>query len=374
VRSKENYRPYIFTSAILTLVTIIVFQIYIWREPARLQRDETADRLAAETAGKDLYKENCASCHGEVGQGGIGPALNSLELLESTPDEVFFGLTRIGIPGTLMPAWSQDFGGPFTDEQISQIVAYMRAWEPTAPVIEIAVEEPDPVRGAAIYDQTCFVCHGEDGSGDSAPALNDPERLLKLDDYWYMGVINRGRPAKGMPTWGTVLSPSQIEDVVVLLAAWREGLTVEAGIPLATFVTNALYAIRDFDHPDAVFYLKEAQSLVQGSQEEEIQAIIDLVDENQLFNAEARLIALLPPEEMGEAAFKKSCSPCHGDDGTGGMGPNLHSNSFIQSSDDEIMFKLILEGRRGTAMNGLEGVLGNDEIGNIILLLREWQK
>jgi mono/diheme cytochrome c family protein len=189
-----------------------------------------------------------------------------------------------------------------------------------------------------------------------------------------LGVINRGRPAKGMPTWGTVLSPSQIEDVVVLLAAWREGLTVEAGIPLATFVTNALYAIRDFDHPDAVFYLKEAQSLVQGSQEEEIQAIIDLVDENQLFNAEARLIALLPPEEMGEAAFKKSCSPCHGDDGTGGMGPNLHSNSFIQSSDDEILFKLILEGRRGTAMNGLEGVLGNDEIGNIILLLREWQK
>lgn len=124
--------------------------------------------------------------------------------------------------------------------------------------------EPDPVRGAAIYDQTCFVCHGEDGLGTSAPALNDPERLHKLDDAWYRGTISRGRPAKGMPTWGTVLSLSQINDVVALLAAWREGLSVEAEIPLATFVTNALFAIREFDRPDAVFYLEAAQALVDG--------------------------------------------------------------------------------------------------------------
>jgi mono/diheme cytochrome c family protein len=374
VRPKENHRPYIFTAALLTLVTMVVFQIYIWSEPARIQRDEAADKLTAEAAGRVLYGENCASCHGENGLGGVGPALNSRELLQSTVDEVFFGLTRIGIPGTLMPAWSQAFGGPFTDEQVSQIVAFIRAWEPDAPIIEPEVLEPDPVRGAAIYDQTCFVCHGEDGLGGSAPALNDLERLEKLDDAWYRGVINRGRPAKGMPTWGTVLSPSQINDLVALLSAWREGQRIEAEIPLATFVTNALFAMREFDRLDAVFYLQAAQSLVQGSQADEIRAIINLVEENQLFTAESRLITLLPPEEMGRAAYNTNCAPCHGDDGTGGMGPNLHANSIIQANDNGDLLDFILAGRRGTAMDGFEGILGIDEISNIIILLREWQE
>lgn len=374
MRSKENYRPYIFVAAVLTLVTMIVFQVYIWSEPARIQRDEAADKMSAENAGRLLYGENCASCHGGDGQGGVGPALNSRELLQSTVDEVFFGLIRIGIPGTLMPAWSQAFGGPFTDEQVSQIVAFIRAWEPDAPVIESVGLEPDPVRGAVIYEQTCFICHGEDGLGGIAPALNDPERLLDLEDSWYRATIARGRPAKGMPTWGTVLSPSQINDVVALLAAWREGQSVDAEIPLATFVTNALFAMREFDRPDTVFYLKAAHSLVQGSQAEEIQAIIDLVEENQLFTAKSRLIALLPPEEMGRAAFNTNCAPCHGDDGSGGMGPNLHTNAFVQANNNDDLLDFILEGRRGTSMDGFEGILGNEEISNIILLLREWQK
>lgn len=374
MRPKENYRTYFFSAAGLMLVTIVVFQIYIWSEPARIQRDEAADKLEAETAGRVLYDENCASCHGDDGLGGVGPALNSRELLESTPDEVFFGLTRIGIPGSLMPAWSQAFGGPFTDEQISQITAFIRSWEADAPVIEPVELEPDPVRGAEIYDQTCFVCHGEDGLGGSAPPLNDPDRLQKLDDAWYRGTIARGRPAKGMPTWGTVLSPAQINDVVALVAAWREGEIVEAEIPLATFVTNALFAIREFDRPDAVFYLEAALSLTEGAQAEEIQEIIEQVEDNQLFKAESQLIALLPPEEMGRASFDSNCAPCHGEDGIGGMGPNLHANSFIQANSDEELLDFILVGRRGSAMDGFEGILSEEELINLVILLRSWQE
>ena len=374
MRPKENYRPYFFSAAGLMLVTIVVFQIYIWSEPTRIQRDEAADKLAAETAGQVLYDENCGSCHGEEGLGGVGPALNSRELLESTPDEVIFGLTRLGIPGTLMPAWSQAFGGPFTDEQISQITAFIRSWEADAPLIEPVALEPDPVRGAAIYDQTCFVCHGEDGMGGSAPPLNDPERLQSLDDVWYRSTIARGRPAKGMPTWGTVLSPAQINDVVSLVAAWREGETVQAEIPLAAFVTNALFAIREFDRPDAVFYLEAALAIAGDPQVEEIRSIINLVEDNQLFKAESQLIALLPPEEMGRASFDSNCAPCHGEDGKGGMGPNLHANSFVQTNSDEELLDFILVGRRGSAMDGFEGILSEGELINLVILLRTWQE
>lgn len=226
-----------------------------------------------------------------------------------------------------------------------------------------------------MYEQTCFICHGENGKGtDIAPALNDPERLGELDDAWYRKTIARGRPAKGMPTWGTVLSPMQINDLVALIAAWREGEKVSSNVPMATFVTNALIAIREFDRPDSAFYLKATLPLATGEQAQEIEAILTMIDENRLFEAQTRLVALLPAEEMGKASFSGNCAPCHADNGTGGIGPNLHDNSFVQSKSDEEIVDFIQNGRRGTAMVGFEGILGVEEIDNLIALLREWQK
>lgn len=375
MRSRENNTLFVAAGLGLTLAILVTFQVYILREPMRIRLVQAADKQAAEEAGQELYADNCAKCHGTNGEGGIGPPLNSRDLLTATMDETLAGLTRFGVPSTLMPAWGQASGGPFTDEQINQLVAFIRAWEPTAPEISLAAEEPEPVRGAEIFETTCFICHGQEGLGTSnAPTLNDPERLQKFDDIWYRNTIARGRPAKGMPTWGTVLSPAQINDVVALMAAWREGESVAAEFPLATFVTNALFAIREFDRPDAVFYLKNAIQLAERDQAEEIQAIIILIEENRLFEAESSLIAFLPPEEMGRASFDSNCSPCHGDDGTGGMGPNINGSSFIQSKSDTQLAEFILAGRRNTAMDGFEGILGNEEIDNIIILMRSWQE
>ena len=375
MRPEESYTPFVSVAFGLTLAILGIFQVYLWREPTRIQRDEERDKLAAIEAGHELFAEHCASCHGENGEGDFGPVLNSKELLGLAPDDMLLSLTRTGIPGTFMPAWGQAFGGPLTDEQLSQIVTFMRAWEPSAPVIEPVIEEPDPARGAAIYSQTCFVCHGENGEGtDRAPALNDPERLSKLDNAWYRNTIAHGRPAKGMPTWGTVLSPVQINDIVALLAAWRAGKTVSPTISLATLVTNALFALREFDRPDATFYLKAAQAVAESDQTPEIQAIVTLIEENHLFEAQSRLIAFLPPQEMGRALFDTNCAACHGSDGAGGMGPNLYGNAFIQAKTDEDLVDFILTGRRGTAMDGFGGILGPEETGNIVVLMRSWQK
>ncbi len=375
MRSRENNTLFVAAAFGLTLAILVTFQVYILREPMRIRLVQAADKQAAEEAGQELYADNCATCHGTNGEGGVGPALNSRDLLTATMDETLVGLTRFGVPSTLMPAWGQASGGPFTDEEVNQLVAFIRAWEPTAPEISLATEDPDPIRGAEIYETTCFICHGEGGQGTStAPALNDPERLQKFDDIWYRNTIARGRPAKGMPTWGTVLSPAQINDIVALVAAWREGESVTAEFPLATFVTSALFAIREFDRPDAIFYLENSIPLADSNQAEEIQAIIILIEENRLFEAESSLITLLPPEVMGKAAFDSNCAPCHGDDGSGGLGPNLLGNSFIQSKSDAELTEFILAGRRSTAMDGFEGILGGEEIDNIIILMRSWQE
>ncbi|MFQ5408874.1 MAG: cytochrome c [Anaerolineales bacterium] len=374
MRSEENYTPFVVSGLGLTLAILVTFQAYIFREPARIRVDEAADKLAAISAGEVLYADNCANCHGADGEGDRGPALNSHELLAQTTDEALFSLARTGVPGTIMPAWGQDFGGPFTDEQIGHIVAFVRAWEPNAPRTVTAAAAPDPTRGAAIYASTCAICHGENGQGgESAPALNDPVRLAELSDAWYRSTISHGRPAKGMPTWGTVLSPAQISDLVALLGAWREGKTVSPDITLIRYLSNALYALRQFDRPDAEFYLRAALTQADSAQAELIQDTIVMIQENQLFVAESSLITLLPPEQMGQELFETNCAACHGSNGEGDLGPDLHANAFIQSKTDEELVAFVLQGRRGTGMDGFEGILLEDEVNNILILLRAWQ-
>ena len=375
MRPKENYTPFVAVAFGLTLGILILFQLHAWREPGRIEAVGAADPASSVAAGHDLYAENCAACHGDNGEGGIAPGLNSRDLLQTTGDEALFNLTRTGIPGSTMPAWGQSFGGPFTDEQVVQLVSFIRAWEPNAPEPTPVATAADPARGALIYGQTCAVCHGENGQGgDEAPALNDAERLGKLNDAWYRNTITHGRPAKGMPTWGTVLSPAQINDVVALLAAWREGDTIVANIPLTRYLSNGLFAIREFDQPDAEFFLNAALTQADSSQAEVIQEVIALVQENRLFEAEAALVTLLPPEEMGRALYESNCAPCHGSDGSGDLGPGLRPSTYISGKDDEELIALFLSGRNGTAMDSFEGILTEEELGNIIILLRAWQE
>ena len=133
MRTRENYTPFMVAGLILTVASLIVFQIYIWLEPTRIQAVQAADQSAAVADGRALFAASCANCHGTNGEGKIGRAINSRDLLATTSDQTFFGLISTGVPGTLMPAWGQPSGGPFTDQQISQLVAFIRAWEPTAP-------------------------------------------------------------------------------------------------------------------------------------------------------------------------------------------------------------------------------------------------
>jgi len=376
MRPRESHTPFVAAGLALTLAILAVFQVYLLREPSRIQAVEAADRLASETAGGRLYADNCAACHGTDGEGNVGPALNSRGLLQLTADEVLFSLIRTGVPGTVMPAWGQSFGGPFTDEQAMQLVAFIRAWEATAPEITPTVVTPDPVRGATIFAETCFICHGENGQGtDRAPRLNDPATLRDFDDAWYRKTIAHGRPAKGMPTWGTVLSPQQIDDVVALIAAWREGQTVMPLISMRRHLRSALFAVQQFDQPDALFHLQAALAQASAATDATgIQAVIDLLAQKDWAGAQARLLTFLPPEEIGQELFTINCAACHGLEGTGGLGKNLHDNRFIQSQSDGELIAFLLQGRAGTAMDGFEGILIPEDLGYVVTLVRSWQK
>lgn len=227
MRQREDYTRHVVVTLILIVAILVSFQIYIFREPARVSAAEKRDHLIAVTEGRGLFDKNCAMCHGMQGEGVDGPPLNDSGFLGSTADETIFSLISSGVPNTEMPAWNQAHGGPFTDAQVRALVAYLRSWEADAPDRHAMAMAGDPIEGLVLYNSTCIVCHGAEGQGtERAPALNDAQKLAQFDDDWYRETITEGRPAQGMPTWGTVLSPEQVSNAIALLRAWEQGITV----------------------------------------------------------------------------------------------------------------------------------------------------
>ncbi|MDO9300977.1 MAG: cytochrome c [Anaerolineales bacterium] len=84
----------------------------------------------AATAGAEIFKNNCAACHGEQGHGD-GPAGASLnpqpknlpDLAATVGDDYLFWRVSTGKSGTSMVGWQ----GILTDEQIWQAVVFIRA-------------------------------------------------------------------------------------------------------------------------------------------------------------------------------------------------------------------------------------------------------
>jgi cytochrome c oxidase cbb3-type subunit 3 len=102
-----------------------------------------------------------------------------------------------------------------------QDMAAFRALHPVAtanvaPEVLLSLAK-DPVQvaaGKAIFAKNCAACHAADGGGVIGPNLTD--------DYWIHGekieeihtTVFNGVLAKGMPTWGKLLKPSEIQQVV----------------------------------------------------------------------------------------------------------------------------------------------------------------
>ncbi len=222
LRKREDYTRWVGAALLLTVGILVIFQIYIFREPSRISTVVAADQATQIANGEKLYSDNCTTCHGDNGEGGKGPALNSKNFLKSAEDSTIFSIISSGVPGTAMPTWAQVHGGPFTDEQIRNLVSFIRHWEPTAPDAAAAQPTPDLNKGQLIFSSICYACHGDQGQGTkNAPALNSQELLRQFDDNWFRQTVANGRPAKGMPTWGAVLSPEQINDVVAYIRLWQ---------------------------------------------------------------------------------------------------------------------------------------------------------
>lgn len=226
---------------IVTVVIGILLGAYWKREPARMERLVKKVQAEHVEEGEKLYRTNCSLCHGPQGEGiqNVGPALSTKAFLDAAHDDSIRDTIVDGRPNTAMPAWGQRHGGPFNDQQVLFLTTYVRHWEskpaPTAPAAAVAKlggYRADAERGNQIFSTTCYLCHGSNGMGTpAAPRLNSQELLARYDNVFFRNTITSGRPSKGMPTWGKVYSPEQIEDIVAFIRTWQQPLSVASAAP-----------------------------------------------------------------------------------------------------------------------------------------------
>ncbi len=81
--------------------------------------------------GAVIFQSNCVACHGEQAQGGFGWPL--AKNWPGNQPEVFINqVISTGINGTIMPAWTQESGGPLSPSEIEDVTAYILTLDPAS--------------------------------------------------------------------------------------------------------------------------------------------------------------------------------------------------------------------------------------------------
>lgn len=198
---------------------------------ASVADDVTLDDATPDLAGPDVaaggahYATYCALCHGEAGEGYVSKAANALanqDFLTVATDAFLFTAIADGRPGTKMSGWGAAIGGPMEDDEISELVAFIRSWqtEETAEVHDVVVAG-DPGAAQPVYDEHCAGCHGGAGEGDLFLSLANPVFLHSASDGFLRHAISEGRAGTAMPAFGTLLGDAVIDDLVTLIRSWQ---------------------------------------------------------------------------------------------------------------------------------------------------------
>jgi mono/diheme cytochrome c family protein len=236
-------------------------------KPNPAERPLTPDQVVSFAA---LFRTNCSGCHGADGKLGPAPPLNDPLFRGIISEDDLQHVISTGRPGTPMPAFAHENGGPLTALQVQILVkeikgvaykivtdgggserkavatdtaATLPAWgtPPLAsavPAYALPETAGDRDKGARIFAEACAGCHGDHGKGVAndkrSLRINDSAFLTLISDQALRRIVITGRPDLGMPDYaGKASRPSsfhpltsaEVTNLVALLASWREGST-----------------------------------------------------------------------------------------------------------------------------------------------------
>ncbi len=247
--------------------------------------------------GESVFLSNCATCHGRDGSGGIGPSLNSGELVTLASHNYFAATITDGRPDSGMPSWST-----LSAEQLSDTVAYVRNLAAPVELRDIPTEQGVASDGKEIFTGVCGQCHGPSGEGGTGPAIGASDFTKLTDNQFLAGMIKYGRTGTEMRPHGQV--PSALADYT------------------------------DEEIADIVAYIRTlgAENVIR-------QTIRGSVD-------------------AGEEWYNRLCVNCHGKSGRGGIGPALSNPAFLSVASDGFLQAQMALGRTDTEMRPMTPYAG----------------
>jgi putative heme-binding domain-containing protein len=182
---KPNTRFYLWLS--LGFVGLIAFPLL-----AQDKNPFAGDPKAAKV-GESQFRANCAFCHGLGARGGgRGPDLTRAQKKHGNADADLFRTINEGVPGTAMPpngATQQGVG--MTEEEIWQVIAYIRSVQAKAPAQTVgnAAHGKELFYGAG----ACGTCHMVQGKGGRLGPNLTGTGSARSTDYIVESVRNPSR-------------------------------------------------------------------------------------------------------------------------------------------------------------------------------------
>lgn len=174
-----------------------------------------------------LFRDNCAQCHGENGQGQAGiPNLTDNDWLWGDAPEEIADTIRAGInSGHQDQKISEMIGfgdrGMLSLKEQRQVVTYVFYLAGRA---ENAFES-ELLGGSRVYDSICAFCHGSNGEGSQvvgAPKLSDATWLHGGDIASVSQIVKSGHIGV-MPAWEGILTEPEIHMLAEYVKGFSEG-------------------------------------------------------------------------------------------------------------------------------------------------------
>lgn len=192
-------------------------------------------------SGKVTYLQYCASCHGKLGQGSIGPNFTDAYWLHGSTREDLIKVITNGVPAKGMISWKEQL----KSKEILNVASYILSLEGSQPSNAIAAQGKHKITGeeAVVSDQKdvvmdtsikniplggnkqsgamlfnavlgCAHCHGANAKGhkDNRNIRNMTLRYGNKASNVFDLVIQEGRNGTAMPPWNH-LTDTQKKDV-----------------------------------------------------------------------------------------------------------------------------------------------------------------
>ncbi len=189
-----------------------------------------------------MYLGYCFVCHGQNGDGN-GPYADKLsqtppdftnhKYFEAKSDTDLYNFISKGGVAHGKSIHMKPFGFQLSQHEIQNIVDYIRVLHRKEKILRV---EGTGYSGREIYENSCVMCHGENGKGDGklakmldisveplSPKALSNKQLAEVHDIIKNGVSDDKTGAgKYMPAWGQSLTDQEIGVLISYISSFED--------------------------------------------------------------------------------------------------------------------------------------------------------